>query len=631
MPEMIYPQLATLSDVPPEGDGWLHEIKLDGYRVLARVENKKTVLYTRRGNDWTGTFAPIAEAVSDLAADTMWLDGEVVVMRPDGTSSFQDLQDALSLGRASELSYYIFDIMYLDGSDLRSVELIDRKKILEELLNSSGGPKTPLFYSDHVRGSGRAFFDKACKFRLEGIMSKAAKSLYASARAKTWLKIKCALRQEFVIGGYTGPGGSRTGFGALLLGVFDSDGRLRFKGRVGTGFNQKMLEEISARLKKLKIKEPPFVDPPSGAGAKGVNWVKPEMVGEVRFSEWTNDGILRQPAFLGLREDKPPGLVVLESPEPAMENKKEIKTDSKAAAPAGKEPDGVYLTNADKVLYPAQGLTKGDLWQYYKLVGKLLLPHIAGRPLTLVRCPDGRHEDCFFQKHANETVPKALDTVQVKEGGGVESYMVVDSMTGLAALVQMGVLEIHTWNSRKDKLEYPDRFVMDIDPDPSVSWDKVAGTALLIRERLRELGLTSFLKTTGGKGLHVVVPLSAKENWDEVKAFTKALAEDIVRSAPDSFTSKMTKARRAGRIFVDYMRNIRGATAVEVYSTRAKPDAPVSAPIEWDELADGARSDSFNIRNMPERIKKLKRDPWEGFSGVRQSITNTAKKKLGMD
>jgi bifunctional non-homologous end joining protein LigD len=629
MPQMIYPQLAALAEEPPEGDGWLHEIKLDGYRVLARTENKKTVLYTRRGNDWTGKFAPIAEAVSDLPADTLWLDGEVVVMRPDGTSSFQDLQDALSLDRVGELSYYIFDLMYLDGQDLRDVALIYRKKILEGLLDSDGGPNAPLFYSDHVRGNGRAFFDNACKFRLEGIMSKAAGSVYASARAKTWLKIKCALRQEFVIGGYTEPGGSRTGFGALLLGVYDSEGRLRFKGRVGTGFNQKMLEEISARLKKLKIKEPPFIDPP--AGAKRVNWVSPEMVGEARFSEWTKDGILRQPAFLGLREDKTPREIVLEGPEPAVEAYNEIKTDTAAAPPAGNEPGGVYLTNRDRVLYPAQGLTKGDLWQYYKLVGKLLLPHVAGRPLTLVRCPDGRHEDCFFQKHASETVPKSLETIQVKEGGGVESYMVVDSMTGLAALVQMGVLEIHTWNSRKEKLEYPDRFVMDIDPDPSVAWDKVAGAAVFLRERLRELGLTSFLKTTGGKGLHVVVPLAAKENWDEVRAFTKSLAEDIVRRAPDAFTSKMTKARRVGRIFVDYMRNIRGATAVEVYSTRAKDGAPVSAPVGWDELADGVRSDSFNIRNMPARIKNLKRDPWEGFFGIRQSITKTAKKKLGMD
>lgn len=631
MPEMIYPQLATLADEPPAGDGWLHEIKLDGYRVLARLENQKTTLYTRRGNDWTGTFAPIAEAVSELPAATLWLDGEVVVMRPDGTSSFQDLQNVLSLGRTAELSYFIFDLMYLDGQDLRDVPLIDRKKILDGLLHSEEKPKAPLFYSDHVIGKGRAFFDNACNFRLEGIISKAADSIYASARAKTWLKIKCGLRQEFVIGGYTGPGGSRTGFGALLLGVYDTEGRLRFKGRVGTGFNQKMLEEISARLKKLEIKEPPFVDPPSGAGAKGVNWVKPEMVGEVRFSEWTKEGVLRQPSFLGLREDKPPRQVVLENPVPVREAREEKGTKPAAAPKSGKESGGVFLTNADRVLYPAEGLTKSDLWQYYELVEKLLLPHVAGRPLTLVRCPDGRHEECFFQKHANDTVPKVLETIPVKEGGGIENYMVVDSFTGLAALVQMGVLEIHTWNSRKENLEYPDRFVMDIDPDPTVGWDKVVEAAVLLRERLGELGLISFLKTTGGKGLHVVVPLAAKQDWKEVKAFTRALAEDIARHAPDAFTSKMTKARRVGRIFVDYMRNIRGATAVEVYSTRAKDGAPISAPIEWEELDRGIRSDSFNIRNMPARMRNLKKDPWEGFFDIEQSITGTAKKKLGMD
>ncbi len=390
-----------------------------------------------------------------------------------------------------------------------------------------------------------------------------------------------------------------------------------------------MLEEMSERLKKLKIKEPPFIDPPAGAGAKGVNWVKPEMVGEVRFSEWTRDGVLRQPSFLGLREDKPPGQVTLESPEPAGEARKEIKTDPATWPPAKKEIGGVFLTNADRVLYPAQGLTKGDLWQYYKLVEKLILPHVAGRPLTLVRCPDGRHEDCFFQKHVSETVPKVLETIPVKEGGGIESYMVVDSPAGLAALVQMGVLEIHTWNSRKEKLEYPDRFVMDIDPDATVAWDKVVEAAVILRERLSELGLTSFLKTTGGKGLHVVVPLAARQDWEEVKAFTRALAEDIARRAPDAFTSKMTKARRVGRIFVDYMRNIRGATAVEVYSTRAKANAPVSAPVEWEELADGVRSDSFNIRNMPEPDKEPEERPLGGFFRYQTVDNKYGEKKAG--
>ncbi len=424
------------------------------------------------------------------------------------------------------------------------------------------------------------------------------------------------------------PRGSRTGFGALLLGVYDSEGKLHFKGRAGTGFDEKTLSDLTARLKKLETGKPPFIDPPAGAEAKRAIWVKPELVGEVRYSERTRDDLLRQPVFLGLREDKPPGQVVLEVPEPANET---YKKNSPAPVAAGDAGINIFLTHPDRVLYPEQGLTKKNLLQYYRLVEKFMIPHVAGRPLTLVRCPDGRHEECFFQKHANETVPKSLERIPIEENDKIENYMAVDSLAGVGALVQMGVLEIHTWNSRKEKLEYPDRFVMDIDPDPAVSWEKVIETAFLLRERLNELGFASFLKTTGGKGLHVVVPLAARQDWEEVNYFTKALAEDIVRSAPGSFTSKMTKSRRMGKIFVDYMRNIRGATAVEAYSTRAKPGAPVSSPIEWVELKSGIRSDSFTIKNMPDRMKNLKRDPWEGFFNARQSITKKTRKKLGVD
>lgn len=621
-PSLLTPQLATSVAKPPAGPGWLHEIKYDGYRILARIKDGEVRLYTRNGNDWTGRFPSIASGLSSLRINDAWLDGEVVFLRQDGTTSFEGLQGALGAGRETELVYYTFDILYFNGYSLLNVPLFERKKILNWTLKASAQPHDPrLRYSDHVEASGPEVLRSACELGLEGIVSKRKDSVYIPARSKEWLKCKCHLRQEFVIGGYTEPHGARTGFGALLLGVYDRQARLAYSGRVGTGFNEKSFKEIWDKLKGLRQDVPPFVNPPKGPDAKGVHWIRPELVVEIEFSQWTREGVLRHPSFQGLREDKNAFEVVREMPGA-------VKTQG--AAPGIQKKEGlIRFTRPGRILYPEHGYTKKDLYDYYEAVSGLMLPHLKGRPLTLVRCPEGYDKGCFFQKHADDNVPKDVRRIPLRESENedIKTCMMADSLESLLSLVQMGVLEIHTWGSRIERVEYPDKITFDIDPDEGVGWEKLVEAALLMRGLLKELGLKSFVKTTGGKGLHVVSPLNPDKDWDEVKEFTKSVAEYMARSVPKRFTSMMTKSRRAGRIFIDYMRNIRGATAIEAYSTRAKPGAPVSAPLSWDELIE-VRADSFNIRNEVERIK-AGIDPWQGYFGIRQSITEEMKRMLG--
>lgn len=620
LPRLLKPELATLVDKPPPGDNWLHEIKYDGYRILSRVHEGVVELYTRNGNNWTGKFPSIAEAVKKIPLKEAWLDGEIVFLKEDGTTSFDGIQDALSAGTDKDLTYFIFDISFFNGYSLVDAPLSFRKELVKALLESAEG-KEPVRFSSHVEGRGAEFFESACGYRVEGIISKRRDSKYREGRSSAWLKMKCHKRQEFVIGGYTEPGGTRKGFGALLTGVYDPEGRLIYTGRVGTGFNEKSLAEVWEKVKGLEVDKPLFSNPPTGIEAKGVHWVRPELVVEIEFSEWTTEGIIRHASFQGLRGDKPPREVVRERPESLTE----------AATPQTKERVKIKLTNPDKIYYPDKGITKKDLVDYYEMVSELMLPHLAGRPLTLVRCPEGYDKECFFQKHSEQTMPKELRRIDIKENeGGIETYLIADDIKGLLGLVQMGVLEIHTWGSRAEALEFPDKIVFDIDPDPSLPWERLVESAILLREVLREIGLESFPKTTGGKGMHIVIPLLPERDWEEVKAFTKAVAEYIAKGLPERFTSMMTKSRRTGKIFIDYMRNIRGATAIEAYSTRAKAKAPVAAPISWEELLSGVRSDAFTVENMEERIIGLTKDPWEGYFKLRQSITKEMKDRFGL-
>jgi len=636
LPEFVEPQLATLVGAPPTGQGWVHEVKLDGYRILARVEDGAARLYSRNGKEWTANFPAIARAAGRLPAQSAWLDGEVVVLQPDGRSSFQALQNALSRG-GDELYYYVFDLPYLDGYDLRRAALLDRKQLLEALMAAKGDP---LRLSAHVAAPGADYFKEACRLKLEGIICKRADAEYTSGRGRSWLKVKCEMRQEMVIGGYTDPEGARTGFGALLVGVYEN-GRLRYSGKVGTGFDAATLAALKSKLDALRQEQPPFVNPPRGAEARRSHWVRPELVAEIRFTEWTDDGTLRHPSFQGLREDKNAGEVVRERPardgaarsdeSPARKSAAaRKKSAAKAAAEkAGDVVAGVALTNATKVMYPEAGLTKRDLACYYESVARRILPHLANRPLTLVRCPNGWNKPCFFQKNADDAVDPAIERVQVTTSEGPARYMMANSLEAIVALVQMGVLEIHPWGSSRPKLGCPDRMIFDFDPDDELRWSDVVEAVSLMKTLLEEIGLQGYLKTTGGKGLHVVIPLKPARGWDEVKGFSKSVAEFLVRTFPERFTDKVTKSRRRGKIFIDYLRNAEGATAISAYAVRGRANAPVATPIAWSELSEEVRFDHFNVRNVPARLKRMKRDPWADFFDNAQTITAAMMKKVG--
>ncbi|MBI3128533.1 MAG: DNA ligase D [Candidatus Tectomicrobia bacterium] len=655
-PSRLAPQLATLVPKVPEGDGWLHEIKFDGYRILCRLREGEVRLITRGGKDWTARFSGVARACAGFPAKEAILDGEVVALREDGTSDFQALQNSLKGGSDAPIVYYVFDLPYADGFDLRKSPLIERKELLRRRLESRAGMDSHLQYSQHVQGKGSEVYGHACRIGVEGVVCKKAGSEYQPKRTKTWLKVKCTRRQEFVIGGFTDPGGSRRGFGALLLGCYDGDD-LVYCGKVGTGFDDALLVDLAGRLKRMERKAPSFKNPPRGPEARGAHWVRPELVGEVAFTEWTGDGSLRHPAFVGLREDKPAREVARESygflpggdgrggrsSKPKKSRKRATKKNRASAGPAKKrgtrsarkEPEetvaGVPLSNPGRVLFPEQDLTKRTLAEYYERIAEWALPHVAGRPLTLVRCPQGHAKDCFFQKHIDGPMPKGMRGMKIQEKAASGAYLVVDDLPGLISLVQLGVLEIHTWGSRADNVEKPDLLVFDLDPDPGVRWEDVIESARVTGGRLAELGLRSFVKTSGGKGLHVVAPIACRGGWEEVRSFAKAVVEDICREMPGRCAATMSKPKRKGKIFIDHFRNGRGATSVAAYSTRAKAGAPVSAPIHWDELSPRLKADAFNVQNVPRRLASLKRDPWEGFFRVRQSITSEMKKTLGME
>jgi bifunctional non-homologous end joining protein LigD len=643
-PSDFRPQLATLASDMPDGNDWLHELKFDGYRALAFLENGKVRLISRNGNDWTARFRAVADALQALPIKYGILDGEVVSLDARGVSNFQQLQNQMKRGDDESLVDYLFDLPHLLGYDLTRTPLIERKQALARLVLSTN-PKNegPYRYSDHIQGHGDKVLRQACESGMEGIISKLADSMYMQSRSSSWLKIKCMKQQEFVIAGYTKPEGSRIGFGALLLGYYHKGG-LVYAGKVGTGFTTQSLRQLTTELKKRRVDSPPFKELPKGIPRRGITWVKPELVAEIKFSEWTSDGRLRQPSFQGLREDKPPERVTREMPKSpaalessssngAMKTKtkraKTKKTRSprstlRAASRNGKGEAvvaGVRLTNPDRVLYPDQGITKRDLAEYYERVADWILPYVVKRPLTLVRCPEGYTGECFFQKHFTGSLPDAVRAVMVPIKGKREEYVAVDDIAGVVALVQMGVLEIHPWPAREDKLERPDQIVMDLDPGAGAQWKAVVEGAKEVRDRLSAVGLTSYLRTSGGKGLHVVVPLARRNTWDELKRFAKSIADTMTRESPDRYLATLSKAKRRGKVFVDYLRNQRGATAIASYSTRRKPGAPVAVPLAWEELSTRTKPDMYNINNLATRLEKLPSDPWKDFFATRQSIT----------
>jgi bifunctional non-homologous end joining protein LigD len=604
MPMSLRPQLATLVKEIPSNPGWLHEIKFDGYRIISFIQSGKLKLVSRNQLDWTRKLPTIVEALKNVPVESAILDGEVVVLNEKGVSDFQSMQQAFKKG-SNAFVYFLFDLLYLNGYDLTLVSLIERKKYLASLLSDSESSK--LKYSDHIEGSGTAFYKNACRMALEGVVSKKMDSPYVPRRSREWAKVKCSRRQEFVIAGYSAPGGSRSHFGSLILG-YNENGSLKYAGRVGTGFTETSLSDLSRRLSTLRRAKPPFNAPLPRQERKNVQWVEPKLVAEVEFTEWTDEGSLRHPSFKGLREDKPPTSVRKEVP---LVQKK----SSKVA--------GVQLTHPDKVFYPEQGITKRELAEYYEAAAPWILPYLKRRPLSVVRCPEGHQKECFYQKHPGATFGEAIHEIPVKEKGSrkTEKYLGVADEKGLITLIQMGVLEIHPWGSREENLERPDTMIFDLDPDPDVEWIRVVQTAFLLREKLNALKLTSFLKTSGGKGLHIVVPLVPKADWNGIRTFSQALAQALVAESPKEFVATMSKAKRHGKIFIDYFRNTRGATNVAPYSTRARKGAPVSAPIAWEELTPNLSPQQFNVGNMKERWREIeKKDPWRHYFSIKQSI-----------
>jgi len=602
LPVFLEPSLATLVDKAPVGDEWIHEIKFDGYRLQARIDGPSVKLLTRKGLDWTAKFKPIAAALRDLKLGSALLDGELVVEDEAGVSSFTGLQADLKAGRMDRMIFYAFDLLYLDGRDLTKTPLIDRKTLLAGLLDDLPADAT-VRLSAHIDRDGEAMVRHACRLGLEGIVSKRKDKPYVAGRGGHWLKTKCSQRQEFVIAGYVPSTTSRKAVGSLVLGVYDGR-RLIHVGRVGTGFTEALAASLWAALEPLRRPDPPFAERLPRESAQGVRFVEPKLVAEVELRGWTVDGLLRHASFKGLRDDKAAADVVREtSPSPV------------GAAGQENSPD-LRLTHPDRVFWPDIGLTKRGLAEFYVQIADHILPHVVNRPLALVRCPSGIGSDCFFQKHAWNGMYKAVRRRSVAG----DEVLFIEDLEGLISLVQAGVLEIHPWGSSMAMIEKPDRITMDLDPAEDVSWSALIEAAVEVRDRLRRIGLESFVKTTGGKGLHVVVPLKPKAGWIEVKSFAEELANAMANDSPGRFVATMSKKVRSGRIFVDYLRNGRGATAVAAYSTRARPGARVSTPLDWEELSPSIKPNHFTVDILPRRLHHLEAKPWPDLSEIDQVL-----------
>ena len=622
LPAFVEPQLATLVSDAPSGDGWLHEIKLDGYRMLARCDGDDVHWLTRRGHDWSERVPSLSRELAALALPGALLDGEVVVLH-EGVSSFQRLQNSLSAGRDGRCLYYAFDLLCFAGYDLRGVALLQRKQLLAEVLAHAGVQRetSRIRLSEHVVGRGAEFFAHACELGVEGSVCKQLDARYTSGRTRAWLKVKCTQRQEFVIGGWSEPSGARSHLGALLLGVQGDDG-LQYAGKVGTGFSERSLAELHEKLTPLERKSAPFATPPRGADARGVHWALPKLVAEVEFAERTSDGLIRHGAFRGVRDDKPAKQVRDERPALLKPERSAARKPGRGAAPKPALPS-VRLTHPDRVLYAAHGttpaITKADLALYYAQVAERMLPLLVRRPLMIVRCPQGQGAQCFHQKHPGKGMSKAVKRVAIKESKGVLQSMYVDDAEGLLQLVQVGALEIHSWGVRAGDLEHPDQLTFDLDPDEGLAWSAVIEAARTLKTRLERLELACFLKTTGGKGLHIVVPIKPRADWTAVKQFCKSVAEAMARREPDKYLVTISKAKRKGKLLIDYLRNGRGATAVCAYSTRAREGAPVALPIAWSELDGGLRPGQFTLANVPERLSAP--DPWADFAQRATELT----------
>jgi bifunctional non-homologous end joining protein LigD len=630
LPDFIPPQLATLSTSAPKGDEWLHEIKFDGYRMLSFIQDRTVRMVSRNDKDWTGAFQPIADILSASSLDHTIFDGEVVAIDTEGKSNFSQLKDALSAADYSHMQYYVFDMLMHEGEDIRELPLIERKERLKKVIDAlSAKAKKRIIYSEHFANQDGKFLQNACAMHLEGIVSKRKDASYLSGRSKSWLKTKCIKREEMVIGGYTLPSNGSKGIGALLLGYYD-DGELTYAGRVGTGWNADTSMELRKTLDKLVTGNSPFVSV-TPLGRRGAKWVKPQLVCAMEFTEWTPDGHMRHPSFQGLREDKKAKDVHRDFAVPAAtaekQAAKEVKTKAKAKTTADAVTGGVTITHPDRIIFPESHITKQQLADYYQSIAKHIMPHVKERPLSMLRCPEGIGEICFYQRHVGLGKSPYLHELDIPVKGKQQTYMMIKDEKGL--LIQWGVIELHAWQCTANHTDKPDRLVFDLDPAPDVPWKRLVEGAQEVRDRMKEFGLQSFLKTTGGKGLHVVVPLTPTYGWETLKTFARAIAESMAHDNPDRYISTMSKAARKGLIFIDYLRNEITSTAVAAFSVRARPGATVSTPLDWKELAAIKPAD-FTIETIPARLKKQKNDPWKDFFKVKQKISAKHLKALNI-
>ena len=609
LPAFLEPSLPQVTAKAPSGPKWVHEIKHDGYRVQARIDGAKVRLLTRKGLDWTPRFSSVAAALGQLGLSAALLDGEILVEDSAGHASFPALQADLSSGRTDRLRYFVFDILYAEGFDLTPCSLGDRKALLQRILEPAA--HNLLRYSEHLDLDGPTVFEHAARLGLEGIVSKRIDLPYRAGRGEHWLKMKGVLRQEFILLGYIPSTAARGAVGALLLGYYDGD-KLHYAGRVGTGYSAQQSQALRAALDTLASAKPNFANALPDGAEKGVRWARPQLVGEIEFRGWSTDRIVRQSSFKGLREDRPAEEVTLEIPP---ENAKPAQRP---------KPGAVRLTHPERILWGEPGISKQGLAEFYTDIAGWILPHIKGRVLSLVRCPSGVAAKCFFAKHAWAGLGPSLRRHDV---GEKDPMLTLDSLDGLLELVQASVLEIHPWGSQAARLEQPDRLIFDLDPGEGVTWSAVLEAAREVRTQLEYDGLASFVKTSGGKGLHVVVPIEPRADWDEAKGYTQAVAERMAKAQPQRYLAHMSKAARRGRIFIDWLRNGRGATAVAPYSTRALPLAPVSTPLAWEELSEAIRADHFRIDNLRQRLDVLKDDPWGDFFTLRQSLPSTRKRR----
>lgn len=649
LPKFQQPQLATLADVVPSGDNWIFELKYDGYRALAAIAGPEARIYTRTGKDWTDTFHRLRDPLAQITKGSALLDGEICAFDDNGKTDFGTLQEALGTG--GPLAYFVFDLLEQDGEDLRGLPLVERKARLQKLLAKL--PRdVPIQYSDHIVGNGKKVFDAVSEAGQEGIIAKDGRSKYIGDRSKTWLKIKAIKRQEFVIGGWR-PSDKRNHFASLLVGSWDGK-KLIYHGRVGTGFNEQNGADLQKRLDALSRDTSPFAEVPRDI-ANRARWVEPKLVAEIAYAEFTSDSILRHPSFIALRADKPSKSVKLEvaksveeDEEPAKPAKpakaKAAPAKPKAASPTASKgahvdpkdgvaiaaEHGVKLSSPDRVVYPDDGVTKADLVAYYAKVADKMLEYVGDRPLSLVRAPGGIKGQHFFQKHDTGGFPSGFKKVVIPfTDADDDKYLYVEDAAGLIGGVQMNALEWHIWGSRRDMVEKAERVIFDIDPDEGLEFRHVKQAAKDIRDILGALGLEAFAMATGGKGIHVICPIGRRTEWPETKAFCRGFSKTLEKHEPDRFVAELSKAKRKGRMFVDYLRNQRGQTAVGPYSTRARAGCPVAVPISWDELEKLDRANGFTLETAAKRAMDKKHNPWPGYFDVKQPITQAMLKAVG--